>query len=75
MNIRGDSLNVNLNDIIGKLGAKIANLEIQLAHAQAANEAYLKRIKELEVENKELETRVTDAELTTNNTPVCTCDN
>lgn len=47
MNIRGDSLNVNLNDIIGKLGVKIANLEIQLAHAQAANEAYLKRIKEL----------------------------
>jgi len=41
-------LNVNLNDIIGKLGVKIANLEIQLAHAQAANEAYLKRIKELE---------------------------
>lgn len=68
-------LKYNLNDVIGKLAAKIANLEIQLAHAQAANEAYLKRIKELEVENKELETRVTDAELTTNNTPVCTCDN
>ena len=48
MNIRGDSLNINLNEVIGKLGAKIANLEIQLAHAQAANEANLKRIKELE---------------------------
>ena len=48
MNIRGDSLNINLNNIIGKLGAKIANLEIQLAHAQSANEEYLKRIKELE---------------------------
>lgn len=38
----------DLNVVIGHLSAKIANLEAQLAHAQAINEAYLKRIEELE---------------------------
>jgi hypothetical protein len=38
----------DLNIVIGHLSAKIANLEAQLAHAQAINEAYVKRIEELE---------------------------
>lgn len=40
----------DLNVVIGHLSAKIANLEAQLAHAQAINDAYAKRIEELEKE-------------------------
>lgn len=38
----------NINAVTGRLSAKIANLEMQLAHEQALNEAYAKRIEELE---------------------------
>ena len=43
----------DLNAVISRLSAKIANLETQLAYVQAANEAYAKRIEELEEELKE----------------------
>lgn len=42
------NVNVDANQVIGRLASKIANLEMQLAHAQAINEAYVKRIEELE---------------------------
>ena len=48
----------NLNDVIAKLSVKLSKLEIQLAHEQAAKEAYQNRVKELEDEleaKKELE--------------------
>ena len=45
----------NLNDVIAKLSVKLSKLEIQLAHEQAAKEAYMKRVKELEVKLKEQE--------------------
>lgn len=38
----------DIEQVTGRLGAKIANLEIQLAHEQATREAYMKRVKELE---------------------------
>lgn len=38
----------DLNVVIGHLSAKIANLETQLAHMTAINEAYAKKINELE---------------------------
>lgn len=38
----------NVNNVINSLGLKIANLEVQLAHEQAAKEAYMKRVEELE---------------------------
>lgn len=41
----------NLNDVIGRLSAKIANLEVKLAHEQAAKEAYMQRVEELEQED------------------------
>lgn len=36
-----------MGDVTNRLSAKIANLEVQLAHAQAANDAYKERISEL----------------------------
>lgn len=45
----------DINAVTGRLGAKIANLELQLAHVQAINEAYVKRIEELEEKLKEKE--------------------
>lgn len=42
----------NVNNVINSLGLKIANLEVQLAHAQAVNDAYAKKLQELE-EKKE----------------------
>ena len=43
----------DLNVVIGHLSAKIANLETQLAHMTAINEAYAKKINELEEKLKE----------------------
>lgn len=34
----------NVQDVTHKLGAKIANLEVALAHEQAKKEAYQKRV-------------------------------
>lgn len=39
-----------MKDVTGKLGARIANLEVQLAHESAAKKAYATRVKELEKE-------------------------
>lgn len=41
----------NLNDVMGRLSAKIANLEVALAHEQAAKEVYMQRVEELEQED------------------------
>lgn len=43
----------DINAVIGRLSAKIANLEAQLAYEQTVNEAYAKRIQELESKNEE----------------------
>lgn len=43
----------DINVVIGHLGAKIANLETELAHMTAINEAYAKKINELEEKLKE----------------------
>jgi len=43
-----------MNSVTGKLSAKIANLEVQLAHEQSAKEAYMKRSEELEEQIKDL---------------------
>ena len=45
-------MKVDPNQIIGRLSARIANLESQLAHAQALNDAYAKKLKEIESEDK-----------------------
>jgi len=42
----------NLNDVIAKLSVKLSKLEMQLAHEQAAKEAYQNRVKELEDDKK-----------------------
>lgn len=44
-----------MNEVINKLGVKVANLEIKLSHEQAAKEAYMKRVQELEEQNKKQE--------------------
>ena len=44
---------MDANQVIGRLASKIANLEMQLAHSQALNEAYAKKINELEEKLKE----------------------
>lgn len=41
----------NIKSVTAKLSAKIANLEVQLAHEQSAKEAYMKRVEELEKEH------------------------
>ena len=43
----------DLNDVIRHLSTRIANLETQLAHMTAINEAYVKKINELEEKLKE----------------------
>lgn len=45
----------NISEVTGKLSAKIANLEVQLAHEQSAKEAYQKRVSDLEEENGQLQ--------------------
>lgn len=45
----------NLTDVIGRLSARIANLETDLAHESAAKDAFAKRVKELEKENLQRE--------------------
>ena len=45
----------NISEVTGKLSAKIANLEVQLAHEQSAKEAYVKRVSDLEEENGQLQ--------------------
>ncbi len=51
----------NINDVTGRLSAKIANLEVQLAHEQAAKEAYHNRVKELEDKLNEKEDKPNEA--------------
>lgn len=43
-----DKVTYNIEQVTGRLSAKIANLEVKLAHEQAAKEAYMKRVEELE---------------------------
>lgn len=45
----------NINDVVGRLSDKIANLEVQLAHGQATIDAYVKRIAELEQELEDID--------------------
>jgi len=45
----------DINSVTGRLSAKIANLELQLAHEQSAKEAYMKRVEELEEQNNDKE--------------------
>lgn len=40
-----------IEQVTGRLSTRIANLEVQLAHEQAAKEAYVKRLEELEQED------------------------
>lgn len=47
-----EEISYNINDVVNRLGAKVANLEVQLAHEQTANEAYAARVQELEKELK-----------------------
>lgn len=47
----------DINAVTGRLSAKIANLELQLAHVQAINEAYVKRIEELEEKLKKKDSK------------------
>lgn len=47
-----EKVTYDINSVVSKLCIKIANLEAQLAHTQAANEAYQSRIKELEEEEE-----------------------
>lgn len=46
-------MNVDANQVIGRLASKIANLEMQLAHSQALNEAYEREIEKLKEEKAE----------------------
>lgn len=46
MNLK--EIQFDINAVTGRLSAKIANLELQIAHLEAVNEAYVNRIKELE---------------------------
>jgi len=41
---------IDVNQVIGRLASKIANLEIQLAQEQALNDELNKQLKELEEE-------------------------
>lgn len=41
-------ISYDINAVTGRLSARIANLELALAHEQASRESYQKRVKELE---------------------------
>lgn len=45
----------DISAVTGRLSAKIANLEVQLAHEQSAKDAYAKRFSDLEEENGQLQ--------------------
>ena len=47
------NVNVDANQVIGRLASKIANLEIQLAQEQALIDELNKQLKELEEEKAE----------------------
>jgi len=47
------NVNVDANQVIGRLASKIANLEIQLAQEQALNDELNKQLKELKEEKAE----------------------
>lgn len=40
----------SMEGVAGRLSAKIANLELELAHEREAKHAYMNRVNELEVE-------------------------
>lgn len=40
----------DMQEVTGRLSARIANLELQLAHAEAESGAYAARVEELEAE-------------------------
>jgi len=44
------NVNVDVNQVIGRLASKIANLEIQLAQEQAINDELRKKLEETEKE-------------------------
>lgn len=45
-----DNVTYQMKDVTGRLSARIANLEVQLAHESAAKDAYAARMNELEAE-------------------------
>ena len=47
------NVNVDANQVIGRLASKIANLEIQLAQEQAVNDELRKKIEETEKDKAE----------------------
>ena len=47
------NVNVDANQVIGRLASKIANLEIQLAQEQALNDELNKQLKEMKEEKAE----------------------
>lgn len=51
----------DINSVTNKLSARIATLEVQLAHEQSVREAYQKRAEELTAEKEALD-KETDAE-------------
>ncbi len=50
-----EEVKYEISSVTGRLSAKIANLEVQLAHTQAANEAYAARVQELEQQLKDVD--------------------
>jgi len=46
-------MNVDVNQVIGRLASKIANLEIQLAKEQALNDELSRQLQELKEEKAE----------------------
>ena len=47
------NVNVDVNQVIGRLASKIANLEIQLAQEQALNDELSRQLQELKEEKAE----------------------
>lgn len=47
-----DNVTYQMKDVTGRLSARIAKLEVELAHESAAKEAYAARVEELEAEKE-----------------------
>lgn len=45
----------DINRVMELMGSKVANLEVQLAHSQAANEAYARKVKAMQEEMDKLQ--------------------
>lgn len=48
-----ETFEYDINSVVGRLGSKIANLEIELAHEQAKNEALIAMLNKNNEENAE----------------------